>query len=582
MSRSESPPPELGRIDIAAVIAGLRAGTAPDAWMGGWLRSTYADRPAFWKSLYASAAARRRGLKSSPQGKIDLYHDCVLAHVGQGRRAYVGRERGEEVSLSYEAVHALSGALMTEWLSRGAKAKQLVCVVLPVSADYVVALLTALRMGLVVCPLPPHGSSFVQNRVKALGPEAVITNEAGRKLLAGLEIPIWPAAGKREIGTLGSHACAPEDPALQLFSAYGKDPLAPSPVPAGALHAALLRDAMLVFALDDKDTLAMPGFEPLTCQPTSLLAALMGGACWAEIGVKEMASRPSALKDLGVTVLGVSLAARDAALARGAFPEGRIRVWFRSMTDPLDLDAWDRFCRLAKPGSVASFNAAFCPVAGGAILSGAVQREPLGLTAWPPAGMEFQLGEVGAAIMEARNDSGVHTPMRDEKAVEGTPRLLLARRGDAYMCTGSVDLGPEARAYPVDEVAAVAESHPEVRHATVVLSPGRNINEAHVTLVVFTDGEPGPDGRPSVPAFVPELTKLLAARMGETFSPSRVEVFPLRPRVGKEGLDRVWCRSQYLGGALHEKARSDVFLLLSRLGYMIDARPQKAPAKEGS
>ncbi len=135
-----------------------------------------------------------------------------------------------------------------------------------------------------------------------------------------------------------------------------------------------------------------------------------------------------------------------------------------------------------------------------------------------------------------------------------------------------MDVGPGARAYPIDEVSAVAETHPAVRRATVVVTPGRGMNEAAVTLIAFVEAPRGPDGLPRSGVDFSELRALVTREMGEWVSPSRIEAFPLWPRHKEGRVDRGWCRSQYLGGALTAKARDEVFLLLGRMGDILHER----------
>jgi hypothetical protein len=108
-----------------------------------------------------------------------------------------------------------------------------------------------------------------------------------------------------------------------------------------------------------------------------------------------------------------------------------------------------------------------------------------------------------------------------------------------------------------------------VRHASVVLGPGRWMNDARVVLVIFTDDARDEDGRIVLPVEVPEITSHIARELGDRFVPERVEIFPLRPRLVNGKLDEGWVRSQYLSGALSQKARSEMFILLSRIGYIL-------------
>jgi len=559
------------RIDVSAVAFELRAGTASNQWLARWLPETYAQPLAFEQALRAHAALRRGGLKSSPSGVIDFYYDCVTAHLGQQKRALVVREKAYSSELSYEALHVRCGALLSAWAESGVEPGQCVCLVLPMGVDYVVALMTALRMGLIVCSLPPQGPTFLRHRLEALAPDAVVADDRSRSSLQNWGFAALSTSGTRDSGAAGSHGYRVGDPALRLFSRFGDPGQTPLDLAAGPLHAGLLRDALLVFALDAKDTLAMPGFDALTCQPTALLSTLLAGASWAELSVPDLASYPLALAEQGVTVLGVNRELREQLLAGGKWPNGQLRAWFRLLTDALEIPPWDAFGRLALAAGVAGFSLALSAAAGGALLFSAPLREGLGLLVWPPPGQSFQLSEVGAAELLALGDAGIYTRLLGQEVVSGAPRIFLTRAADGYVFSGSIDVGPDSMTYPIDEVGALIEQHPCVEYASVVVTPGRMINDARVTLLVFVENLEDL-ARASVPSAASALSALIGREMGSNFLPSRIEILPLRPRVIDGAVDRSWCRSQYLSGALGSKSRREIFLLLSRLGYLLDVR----------
>jgi hypothetical protein len=50
--------------------------------------------------------------------------------------------------------------------------------------------------------------------------------------------------------------------------------------------------------------------------------------------------------------------------------------------------------------------------------------------------------------------------------------------------------------------------------------------------------------------------------------------------MSEDGIDHEWCRSQFKGGALNVKSKSEVFKALSRLASML--LPEEYAAKGGS
>lgn len=560
-------------LDFARMRESIRAGKATPAWLASWLEPSYAEPEAFRTALYAFAASRREdAIKSRPTVGFDFYHDCVLAHVGQRRRALVARENAasrELASYTFEALHLRCSALAAAWAREGVEPGTRVCVVLAPSVGFVVAVLTALRLGAIVSVVFPRGATYVKTRLQALAPEKIATDQAGARLATGLEATILPLTAQAgEVATAMSHTYLPGEQAAELFSplvAHGAEAF---PVTADALHFGLVRDALLVHALDGKDTLAAPGFEAAQHQPSLFLATMLAGATWAELELKDLDQEPRLTKQLGVTVLGVAPDLRERIFAwhaAGKNTKLAERAFFRSLSDPLDLGRWDDLARHLAKENVLGYGVLATAAAGGTQLFASPRLPPMTLGVFAAPGETWQLSEIAGGTVEALGASGAYTVLRDEEALPAVPRVVLAKSGDDWLYVGPLELGPNGWSYPVREVGAVVERHPAVRAAAVILVPARFINEAKIVLLAFTDDEEAAKAPPA-----DELRALVDREMGPGFRPDRVEVFPLRPRYLEDGtVDLAWCRSQYLSGSLGRRSRSELFLALARLGWIL-------------
>ncbi|MGK3992789.1 AMP-binding protein [Sorangium sp. So ce1024] len=571
MSSPAAPVTDPERLDLRAACEVLRQGKADGAWLRGWLPATYDDPARFRRALYAHASRQVGGLKSRPGEGFDLYHDCVTVHLGRRRRALLSAGAAGAAELSFEAVHARAAALASSLLRAGFEPGQAVAVVLPAGVELTVAVLAALRAGAVVSTVPPAGPAFVEARLDRLKPDHVIASERHRRLLGPHAAALVPPAAAPDDRPPPSHWYAPDEPVARLLSPFGDPAATPVELTAAAWHEALLRDGHLVFGLTAADTLAAPGFDPVQFQPHLALAALAAGATYAELGPEDALSDPG----LDVTVLGVDRRLRDALLLRGAAPLPKAcRAWFWSLTEALDADRWHACARALWARKIPGFGVVASAAAAGVHLFGPPGPPAPVPRVWPAPGRAWQLSELAAGELPALRDVGVYTPLRDEEPdLAGLPRLVLAREADDHLFAGAIDLGRDAQAYPTAEVARVAERHPAVRHAAVVVAPGRFVNDARVVLLAFVEDERGPDGRLALPVRPDELSSLVTREMGERAAPDRVEIFPLRPRLRDGVVDEAWCRSQYLGGTLHAKARMELFVLLSRLGYILGRAP---------
>ena len=567
------------RIDLRAVQQTLRGGKASDAWMATWLPATYAAPDRFRVGLFAHAGARRgTPMKSEPKGASDLYHDLVIAHLGKRRNAIVERKDGSWERTSYDALHARCSALTVAWAAAGVEAGTKVCAVLRPGLELAVALLTAFRLGAVVSVLPPLGAAFVGHRLSLLEPDRVTTLERNRRLLGAHAATMLPTTAPPRPAPSAPHAYAAGEIALAVVTpfAHEMDDLVIE-IEAGRVLDAAVRDGQLVHCLEPGEVLAAPGLDPLQFHPALMLAALAAGATWADLSEETLDEAPKALEELGVTVLGVSRGFRERLLQKDAEPmRPTVRAWFRSLTETQEATRWDVFGKATAERRIPGFGVVADPAAPGIRLWGVPAASTPSLGVWPAAGVPWQLSEIAGGTVLALNDAGVHTIVRDEEPIDAPPRVVLGRFGNGWIYAGTVPLGPDAQAYPEAEVEALAQRHPEVRHASAFVAAGRLLNEAKTVLLLFV--EPPLSARADEPAAVDvaALKATIAREMGDRYVPGRIEVFPLRPLVVDGVVDKSWCRGQYLSGMLSKKARSETFRLLSRLGYVF-----APPSSEG-
>ncbi|HET9953274.1 MAG TPA: hypothetical protein VFQ61_02155 [Polyangiaceae bacterium] len=574
-------PPAESKLDVRAILGALRSRCTSEAFFERWLPQAYADPAAFERALYEHLATRRAGLKTRAGEPVDFYYDCVVAHLGRGRPALIGLDRGVVRSLTFEALHEACSALLVAWRRAGVTAGQTLYLGLELGRDYLVALMTALRAGLIVCPVPPYGPSFVRYRLQQLRTDwAILPGRMAELLIAlrsgdeALTTESLPLSADRGFTSPDTYSYAPDESALRCLAIHGEEAFLPCDISARRVHAALVRDSSIVLALDQDDVLAAPALDALVHQPMLVLSAMLAGAAFVALPLEDVLHAPERLGEVGVTVLGVGTSLRRVIEARGAWPFSTVRAWFRCLTSELDWTSWDNLSRWSAKLGIPSFNVAFANTAPGGLLFGPARAEPLNFSAWPVPGPPFVLTEVLGGSLEALADTGVYSPMNGDEPVPGIPRLTLTRQANNYLSSGALELGPEAQRYPIEEASRVLQHVPGVRYASVVVSAGRPINSAQITWLLFTDVQPDDPTRP----VIADVRRFFEREMGTPFLPQRIEMFSLRPRTlpPKTGTEtgsviHGWCRSQYLSGSLTAKERSEVFRLLSRLSYLFDS-----------
>ena len=556
--------PELGH--VAQLIRTTRA--TPEL-LERWLHATWRDPVRFRRALYLTAASRESGaIKSRPELGVDLYTDCISSHLGHGRAALVVVQDGRRVEITYEALHARCSALASAWIRAGVKVGDTLALLLPVGVEYCVALMTGLRLGLVLTPVPPLGATYARQRVLLAATDHVVTQERWHHMLPpDLPPPLAAVARSGDATYATSHAYAPGDVALRLLSAFGpQDALAE--LAALPLHEGLLRDGLLVLALEPSQRLAAPGRDVLQMQPLALLCTWLAGATWVECSLADVAAQPGLLSACGVDVLGVEPHLRELIREQGAESCRGVRSWYRSLSDRFDHDKWRTFSEMLAEREIPSFSLLYNAASGGAhLFSPRSLRDHVGRI-WPAPGRSFIVSQVGASNLPALNATGVYTPLRDEEADASLVRMVIAKLDHGWSLGGSIDQGPDARSLPLAEIAACARRHPSVGEASVLVLPGRWPNEAHVLLLAFV-----PDPELLEGPLASEVLQLIARELGERHVPERVELFALHPRCDEQGARSDWCSSQYLSGLLGRKARMPLFLTLSRLSWIFASHP---------
>ena len=558
------------RLDLAEARRRIRAGSFDTAALRAWLSTTYEDADRFRDELLAYCFEKRRGmLKSRRPGGYDLYHDIVLAHADRRRPALVWKDAGGVTSLSFEQVHERASKIAATWAARGATPGASVCIVQARGGEWLMAILAALQLGLVVSLVSSAGPALLRRRLAELAPEYVVLPEAIARTLGPLPgevLSTSPAPLSRPLP--GSHTYGEEDPAFRLLSPFA-DCMAE--VPAGLAHHSVLRDGELVFGLEPSDAVAAPGWDALQTQPLLFLTTLAAGAAWVELDDNDLDAEPDIVARHGISLLGVGATTREHFLRADVDPPKR--AWFGNLTDALDFDAWSALAERMSGNKVPGFGIVTNAACAGTLLFG-LPAKSFSLNVWPVPGLALELEEIGArGPLVAHGDAGRASPSLPDSVRPAVPNVILSRRDEAWVLAGSLDLGPHSHAYPTDTVVQVVKvSRPDVRHADVVLTKGRWPNEAKATLLLFL--AVGLDGARPANLDLRAIRKLIAEQVGSRWVPDRIEAYPLEPRSIAGEIDREHCRSQYLSGALSSKARTEIFVQLSRLRHIFAARKQ--------
>ena len=548
------------RVEIDALHRSLYAPDVGPFAAPGWLADAARDPAAFWRSVAPVLAAAVPGSsRSTLFERYQLAHDLGARHAAGRAAAFVGHDAAAGfTATSYASAVAGATALAGAWRARGVELGTRVAIVAPMSAELVTALLAAWHLGAVPAPLPVWGKRYVGDRLDAAEVEFVATS---RPCALWLDVSDerWLPTAAAGAGAPGlAHAYAPDDPALCVFSPLGDQPLEPFDVPAEQLYLGALRDGALFFGLGPGLGVAAPGFCEVQVGLPLLITCLITGAHVVALDLDDARQRPDLVCGGRIHLLGVRPELRDAIVAAEPGGSGPPR-WFRSPATAHDPDAWSRLA--ATRPFARSVGACYfpSPVAGGAITWSAWRRSPALNTAIPAPGVDWQLLDPGRGGAPNRDGNGVLTSKAAPAEAIGQP-LLGRIAGDSLWVT-SIGAHRDGQRLPAVELEALVQTGREEVWAAVLIDDPR----AGAVLVVFARPDRIADDPGPRDALADELEEQIAVELAPHLVPPRIEVFTVSPRLGDDGVDRDWCRGQYVSGRLAAKQREPVFTALARL-----------------
>jgi hypothetical protein len=539
-----------------------------------WLEESYRKPRLFWDALKrAQDLLLPRPGKSTPFGGYDFYHDLVsrspAGAAGASAPAFKWRDPAAGWrEISYSSLGTLASRKAAQWLRAGVGAGEVLCIVMPLGVDFVVALVAALKLGLTVCVLPPRGKGFLERRLEALAPDHIAVDELYLSLLPAwrdlvleesVEGPVDPQAVER------SHTYPSGSVVALCFDPASEASGVPTALTCDAAYLCAVRDGLIALGLRPGELFAAPGFHFLSTQPALLLAGLLAGAGYVHLEEEEVVKDPRLLAAQPLKVVGVSGRVRDVLTRNPVEVAGKWRLWFRDPAESADLAPWHDFVQALQLGEVLAGNLGWRAALGGCHLFSVRRKGSPHPNVLPSAGVPWQLGAPSGEEAESPWEYGslALCPVGPEEG-KGTPTgELIARSRREWLYLGSPSPRRAGRCYPEAEVLEAIRALPYGTAASVApIPPSGGSRDWVFALVMFTEGKRPPDEA----SLAAGIKAAVEREMGGEFLPDRIHFFPLSPRRGEGGkMEHEWCRSQYLSGRLFRKARQEIFVCLSQL-----------------
>ncbi|MFA5984959.1 MAG: AMP-binding protein [Methylococcaceae bacterium] len=526
-----------------------------------WLAGSWQDQAHFWKALQVYSDRRKASPSRSTLWKnYDFYHDLLMCHKDQNLAALICFEQGQWHTYSYAELTQTVNALAATWEQLGVQAGDTLAILHPLGAHWFSAMLAGLRLGLVICILPPQGNAFVERRLANLAPQWLAIDPLYRhQLTASWQDKVLPntlsalAPMRRSFEYIGTDSVA------QCFDPSGESIDTPTPVTADSLYLGALRDSIFALGIKPGQVCAAPGWHVLESQPALIMAVLLSGATWLHIELEELEKTPGRLLEQAIDVLGVSRPLRELLQANPPAGEKPWRYWFRQPAESADYSLWQEFIQTQQLQQVYAGNVLWSTVRGGAMLFSARYRGQIPLRIMPAAGKTWQLAIIEAP--ELPNVAGwgrIALGKADEDKIiwSDTPYILAPYR-TTWTYLGQYPRGRAARTYPSQEVVDLLA--PQVAYLAIVETPIYSGDDPRQVLLVFGNN-----------IDTQALHKHIESELGAEFLPDRIECLPLLPKLDKAGgADQAWCQQHYESGELYRRVRSPVFLCSSALKQMI-------------
>jgi len=535
-----------------------------------YIRAEGKEQPNFQLSLFSWWRREQGfGCKSIIDHDIDFYSDLVNRHDMPDRLAIEWLKGGVRNSLSYSALREAILLQEGQWSS----SLQPGHTVAIVSADPVrrlVALMAALRRGLVVTVVPAVGPSRLAHSLTALDCQHLVVDPA-----------FWswvPAEWKIRLvkptasGKTPGHAsfCYPKDAIVMRTL----DPW----IEEGGVHALLASELFTNLIRDGYRILGMTRGARLVWSPDPgdegpflELATLLCGGIITLLDEHHAEASWRLLLDTECHAVRVSRRLTQCyvqlATAEGKPPNWS--RWFRHPVESIDPSPWLQFTQQCSLENIPQAQLAWSAASGGICLGSAWNPDIGDWRLCPPPGLIWQLGQVSEPGRRTLSDFG-RLCLFDKSEAEPVPLptpFMLSKSGDSFRFVGCYPAGRQGRPYP-RKVVSQALMRAGAWHAIIEIPSVNGLETPSYTLVGFMETRPAS-----------ELVSLLEREVGTDAIPDDVVIIPLVPRLLEDGsIDEAWTRTAYLNGEYDHRIRHPVHQAISRfkLALLLLGCPEQA------
>lgn len=536
-----------------------------------WLEKSYQMPRAFFKALF-SIYGKTHGYsaKTLPFKQYDFYYDIFEKQNNLETPAYVYYDSNvDRHEVTYGELQALVDINVKQWLLKGAVRGKIICIVRSLSLEYVVSVLSALKIGLIFSFLSPSRPYLIQKQIQALNPDYISTGKAWYgivKAFHGIIIESMLPASKALRDDVLKRSCALSsgETVATLFDYTTEQLFEPVDISCDELYLNALRDGLIALDLRPGDVLAAPGYRFSDTQPAMMLSSLLTGATFLDIKPEICQRLPEVLLTEGITILGVTPGLRDLIQKKQLDVMTSCRFWFRSPALSTAYNEWHLFIKKTEIDHVLTGVLKWSSQAGGVLF---FSRKRKGLSidnVLPSAGLSWNLVPATQDGDQLSEDTGL-LAISCHGREKITPWFVMKNMYE-WLLLGSRFIEKKGKFYPFDLVHQFIQSTGICRYFFMTQRPSPVNADPCIHLIIFT----GFDMEVKGADISDKICRRITLSMGREYCPDTIECFAMLPRLHPDGsMDDAWCRAQYADNRLTHKSRNGIFMGLSLIKTFI-------------
>lgn len=540
-----------------------------------WMDRSYLEPPFFWAELFAyQESVTSLPLHSSFEDQYDFYHDCVVRHIESKRAVLKVFKKDSEVeSWTYEELHRCVNYQIKKWKDYSLLPGQLVAIVAPPGFYFLIALFTTLRLGLQFCYFPTESPSLAKKEIvriiETIKPNLLVTTLEDDTFIS-YKSPIILLNEIRQ-DEQNYHPTSYFYPAKELLqkslSTYTQntDSLLSLDVNTTYLHA--LRDGLIALNLKPGMSYVSPLSCPIQTKPCTIFMTLILGATLVEVSDDTIRDSPTLLKDKKIDIIGISEPLEQLWSKEGGLPTTQLKCCYKN---PLTSNSqrWKSFIEQNKMEKIPTYNLIIDNSRGGITLFSKPCIDNLDFFIRPSLGTPWSLTQINGRDDPSLNGFGVfHLHLSCRKPNTKENNLILAQIGTEWIISGTIVPCRDGNTFPIKKVEEVVSAIPFVKGCMIYTLPQTGRVASHQFLLLLFINPMKIDQEQD--SLTKEIVFQIENNIGSAFLPSRIEYYPLYPKMEDGAIDRNWCSSQYAEGLLSRKKNMQVYQILGTLKMLV-------------